>query len=92
MKLRDPELFGTYMEARDFSMARLGRYAGVSRQFIWQLRNDPTKQTCTPEVGHRIEEALSVLPGTLFVPSMSTAKQQPVVQEVATHSRKKVSR
>lgn len=71
MKLRDPKLLGDYMKLRDFSQARLARYSGVSRQFIWQLLNDPVKRTCTREVGSRIEEGLSVLPGTLFVSSES---------------------
>jgi plasmid maintenance system antidote protein VapI len=70
MKLRDASLLATYMKARDFSGARLGRYAGCSRQFIHQLVHGE-KNTCTREVGLRIEEALSVLPGTLFVPQES---------------------
>ena len=69
MKLRDPKLLADYMRLRDFSQARLSRHAGCSRQFVWQLLNDPTKRTCTDEVGSRIEEALSVLPGTIFTHS-----------------------
>lgn len=76
MKLTNPELLARYMKDRDFSQARLGRYAGVSRQFIWQLLNDPSRRTCTKEVGTRIEEALNVLPETLFVSTMSPAAQQ----------------
>ncbi len=72
MQLRDPALLKTYMDARDFGYARLGRYAGVSRQFTWQLVNDPTQRTCSREVGRLIEEALAVLPGTLFVDSLSS--------------------
>lgn len=74
MKLRDPKLLMDYMRLRDFSQARLARYAGCSRQFIWSLLNDPAKKTCTNEVGQRIEEALSVLPGTLFVLTLSPVK------------------
>lgn len=66
MKLRDPQLLADYMALRDFTQSRLARSAGCSRQFVWQLLNDPAKQTCTDEVAHRIEEALSVLPGTIF--------------------------
>ena len=73
MKLRDPQLLADYMALRDFSQSRLARRAGRSRQFVWQLLNDPAKQTCTDEVASRIEEALSVLPGTIFRHS-TTAK------------------
>lgn len=66
MKLRDAQLLADYLAARDFTQSQLARRAGCSRQFVWQLLNDPTKQTCTDEVAHRIEEALSVLPGTIF--------------------------
>jgi len=70
MKLRDAALLARYMQANDFSQARLGRYAGCSRQFIHQLVSGE-KRTCTREIGERIEEALRVLPGTLFVPQES---------------------
>lgn len=71
MKLREPELLAGYMRMNDFTQARLGRYAGVSRQFIHMLVTGE-KNTCTKAVGERIEEALRVLPGTLFVPNQST--------------------
>jgi transcriptional regulator with XRE-family HTH domain len=66
MKLRDPKLMADYMALRDLSQSGLARRAGCSRQFVWQLLNDPTKGTCTGETAARIEEALSVLPGTIF--------------------------
>lgn len=72
MKVRDRELLARYLRERDFSQARLGRFAGVSRQFIQQLVSG-ARDTCTPEVGVRIEEALQVLPGTLFAPRTSHA-------------------
>lgn len=74
MKLKDPELLARYMEANKFSQARLGRYAGCSRQFIWQLLNGD-KTTCSKPVGDRIEEALRVLPETLFVDSISSVER-----------------
>lgn len=77
MKLRDRGLLAQYMEAGDFSQARLARYAGVSRQFIHQLVSGD-RNTCTPAVGARIEEALRVLPRTLFVDSDSHSAR-PVV-------------
>lgn len=70
MKLRDRKLLVDYMKAGDFSQARLGRYAGVSRQFINQLCTGE-RTTCTPAVADRIEEGLRVLKGTLFVPNKS---------------------
>ena len=70
MKLKDRKLLLDYMEAGDFSQARLGRYAGVSRQFIYQLCSGE-RTTCTPQVAERIEEGLRVLPHTLFAPNKS---------------------
>lgn len=79
MKLRDPKLLAGYMEMNDFTQARLGRYAGVSRQFINQLVAGG-KNTCTKQVGELIEEALRVLPGTLFVPNESPTTRPQVKQ------------
>lgn len=70
MQLRDAELLARYMESKDFSQARLGRYAGCSRQFVHMLVTGE-KKTCTPQIGALIEEALGVLPGTLFVANES---------------------
>lgn len=72
MKLKDRDLLVKYMDLGDFSQARLGRYAGVSRQFINQLVNGE-RATCTPAVAQRIEEGLRVLPHTLFAPNKSHA-------------------
>lgn len=85
MKLRDAGLLARYMDANDFSQARLGRYAGVSRQFIHQLVVGE-KRTCTREVGVLIEEALRVLPGTLFVPHESPTTR-PAVPRRATQAK-----
>lgn len=70
MQVRDPELLVRYMENADFSQARLARYVGCSRQFIHLLVTGE-RSTCTKPVGDLIEEALRVLPGTLFVPRKS---------------------
>lgn len=70
MQLRDPDLLARYMENADFSQSRLARYAGTSRQFIHLLVTGQ-RNTCTKQVGELIEEALRVLPGTLFVPRKS---------------------
>lgn len=77
MRLRDVDLLVRYIEDRDFSQARLGRYAGVSRQFIHKLTSGETR-TCTQRVGELIEEALGVLPGTLFAAEESPVRRQRV--------------
>lgn len=82
MRLTNPQLLASYMDNRNFSQARLARYANCSRQFIWQLLNDPMKRTCKRETGQRIEEALGLLPGTLFLDSMS-----PVERPAVPHQR-----
>lgn len=78
MQLRDPKLLAGYMQMNDFTQARLGRYAGCSRQFIHMLVSGE-KKTCTKAVGERIEEALRVLPGTLFLDSVSS-QERPAVK------------
>ena len=70
MRLKDADLLIRYMEAKDMTQARLGRYADCSRQFIHMLVNGQ-KNTCTPAVAARIEEALGLLKGTLFEPNES---------------------
>lgn len=77
MRLRSPQLLADYMDASDFSQARLARYAGCSRQFIHMLLKGE-RTTCTREIGTRIEEGLRVLPETLFVVSMSPDARQSV--------------
>lgn len=77
MKVRDADLLVRYMENADFSQARLARYCGCSRQFIHMLVTGE-RSTCTKQIGELIEEALSVLPGTLFVPNSSRTTKQTV--------------
>lgn len=82
MRLRNPRLLADYMAANDFTQARLARYAGCSRQFIHLLLKGE-RTTCTQGVGERIEEAVRVLPGTLFDRSVSPVKR-PVVKARAS--------
>jgi hypothetical protein len=82
MTLTNRKLLAAYMADKDFSQARLGRYAECSRQFIWQLINGD-RNTCTKEVAGRIEEALGLLKGTLFVPNESPATGPAVKKQVA---------
>jgi transcriptional regulator with XRE-family HTH domain len=77
MRLRSTQLLADYMKASDFSQARLARYVGCSRQFIHMLLSGE-RQTCTVDVGRRIEEAMRVLPGTLFAPSASPERGRSV--------------
>jgi transcriptional regulator with XRE-family HTH domain len=77
MRLLDRKLLARYMKANDFTQARLARYCGCSRQFIYLLLKGERK-TCTKEIGERIEEAMRVLPGTLFVASVSSETRQSV--------------
>lgn len=79
MRLRNPQLLAKYMEANDFTQARLARYAGCSRQFIHMLLTGE-RTTCTVEVGRRIEEAVRVLPGTLFDGKVSPERRQSVAR------------
>lgn len=66
MRVRDAEVLRSYVTQPKHGYARTARYAECSRQFIWQLANGG-KNTCSDEVGERIEELVGVLPGTLFV-------------------------
>lgn len=77
MRLRDPKLLQAHMEHADFSQARLARYAECKRQMIYKLVHGEAR-SCTPELGKRIEEALNVLPGTLFVLEKSTVARRSV--------------
>lgn len=77
MRLRNPQLLADYMKANDFTQARLARYAGCSRQFIYLLLKGE-RTTCTREIGRRIEEAVRVLPNTLFDDSVSPERGQAV--------------
>jgi transcriptional regulator with XRE-family HTH domain len=70
MKLRDRDLLARYIKDRGYSQARLARHAQCSRQFIYMLLTGE-KSTCSKEIGALIEEALNVLPGTLFDPRES---------------------
>jgi transcriptional regulator with XRE-family HTH domain len=67
------------MERKDFNMARLARYAGCSRQFIWQVCKGK-KKSMTPKIAENIAEALDVPLGVLFVPSVASGSDQNVNQ------------
>jgi DNA-binding Xre family transcriptional regulator len=72
MELRSAELLIDFMKHRDnMKTVELARYADVSKQFISRLRMGHDK-TCKPETAERIERALGVPPGALFVEKTST--------------------
>lgn len=75
MRLRDPELLQSLMTAQQCSQSVLARRAQCSRQFVHMLING-TRKSASPDVAARIEEGLSLLPGTLFVSEVSTTMQQ----------------
>lgn len=77
MQLRDPKLLAAYMEHEDFTQQRLAKFAECSRQFVYMLLHGE-RRGCTPLVAKRIEEALRVLPGTLFVERKSPTSKQRV--------------
>lgn len=82
MKIRDRQVLIASMQARQMTGAGLGRYAQVSGQFISGLRNG-TKTTCTPRTATRIEEALGLQKGTLFVDPKSPDKRPAVKKQWA---------
>ncbi|TDH48714.1 XRE family transcriptional regulator [Mycobacterium eburneum] len=77
MRVRDADLLVRYMENADFSQSRLSRYCGCSRQFIHMLVTGQ-RTTCTRQIADLIEEALRVLPGTLFVAHKSPTTRRDV--------------
>ena len=83
MRLRDPKLLRSLMVAQDYTQSNLARQANCSRQFIHMLLNG-TRRSCTDDIAARIEGSLSLLPGTLFMPDLSsTAGQNDTAEAVA---------
>ena len=83
MRVRDADLLKAYITQPDVGYARAGRYADCSRQFVWQLANGD-KQTCSDEVGERLEELTGVLAGTLFVREGSRVTRRSVTGRETT--------
>lgn len=79
MKLKDKDLLVAHMKHGDFTQARLARAAGCTRQFVQQLTSGG-KTSCREITGSRIEEALDVLPGTLFLRQQSTVDRPSVAR------------
>lgn len=80
-RCRDTDLLVAYMDNQKFSQARLADFARCKRQFIHKLVHGQVR-TCTPQVAERIEDALRVLPGTLFIfESKSPTKSTPIARK-----------
>jgi plasmid maintenance system antidote protein VapI len=75
MRLRDPQRLQGYMQVQDCSQSRLARQAQCSRQFVHMLLTGQ-RRSCNDDIAARIEDCLGVLPGTLFVPSVSPTTEQ----------------
>lgn len=82
MTLTSAETLVALMRQKDFTGARLARYAGCSRQFIHQLVKGQ-KKSMTPRVAENIAEALDVPLGVLFLASTSSATYQNVKRSAA---------
>lgn len=75
MRLRDPERLKGLMAVHDCNQSRLARQAGCSRQFVHFLTTGQ-RRSCSEDIATRIEDCLSVLPGTLFAPEVSPTTGQ----------------
>lgn len=75
MTLTSVQVLLAFMDQRDFNQARLARYAGCSRQFIWQLVKGE-KKSMKPRTAMNIAEALDVPLEVLFVPSTASSTRQ----------------
>lgn len=65
MRLKSPEILRAFMDQKQFSMSRLARYSGCSRQFIYLLLKGE-KTTCSVPLAESIAEALDVPCMALF--------------------------
>lgn len=65
MRLTSTDTLQALMKQRDFSMARLARYAGCSKGFISHLCAG-RKRTCTAQLAENLAEALDVPIEILF--------------------------
>ncbi len=82
MTLTSAETLRALMRQKDFTGARLARYAGCSRQFIHQLLSEQ-KKSMTPKVAENIAEALDVPLSVLFLPSVASPQAQNVKRRAA---------
>lgn len=81
MRLASANTLVAIMEQRDFSLARLARYAGCSKGFVSHLTAG-RRRTCTTALAERIAEALDVPVAVLFVPQQSATSGHAVHDKV----------
>lgn len=77
LKLQSPAVLKLLMRKDGFSIRRLALYSGCSPAFIGHLCSG-FRNTCTPELGARIAEALRVETTDLFLPVLSTTEHHMV--------------
>lgn len=75
MKLRSADTLRALMEQYDMSLGRLARYAGCSKGFVSHLLAG-RRNSCTPQLGASIAEALNVPVAVLFEVRVSPATGQ----------------
>jgi DNA-binding XRE family transcriptional regulator len=84
MELRDPKMLALFMQQKrertGLNASDLARAAGVSRQFISQLKHEHDK-TCKPETADLIARFLDVPLEALFVEKSSRVTGQSVRQQ-----------
>jgi hypothetical protein len=88
MRSRDPELLKAYMVNAKFNQSRLADYVdsglkpkgSCCRQYIHLLATGK-RRSCSKDVASLIEEALRVLPGTLFVEEKSPSSRPAVARK-----------
>lgn len=83
MRLSSPEMLRATMDRRGFTLSRLARYAGCSKSMVGHLVSGH-KRSCTPQLAHRISEALEVPTELLFEPNVSTPRS--AIDHVARRS------
>lgn len=77
MQVRSTEILQKYMEASGLNQSELARLSGTARQYVHLLATGQRK-SCGPRIARRIEEALRVLPGTIFVEMKSSTTRRRV--------------
>lgn len=71
VRLINRDALRSYMQFRGFRSVRaLAERVGVSKATIGHLHSG-ARDSCSPDVARRIEEALNAPPGSLFVPTMT---------------------